>query len=200
MKISTREKRILIIGGVVTVLILLFYLAPMALPGREDLSVELQAKKRTLIGQKELLLREEHYKARIDDYRLRLSKDLSRRLPGENPSIAGAELQKVLKDLADQNGVEIIRRDNQREQKLENELVKVSVRIETQCAIDQLVRFLAAVENYDRLLSVDQLTVTSFRMQKLWQIRPVLVVSGYIVVPEIKTDSKTAAAPPGGTK
>jgi type II secretory pathway component PulM len=200
VKISAREKRILIIGGVVAALVLLFYLTPLALPGREGLSQELQTKKRTLIGQKELLLREDHYKARIDEYRQRLSKDLSRRLPGENPSIAGAELQKVLKDLADQNGVEIIRRDNQREQKLGNDLVKVSVRIETQCAIDQLVRFLAAIENYDKLLSVDQLTVTSFRMQKLWQIRPGLTVSGYIVVPEVKTDSKTAMVQPSGTK
>jgi len=200
VKITAREKKILGIGGVIAAVVLIFYLATLALPGAEGLSQELQTKKRTLIGQKELLLREAHYRARLEEDRQRLSKDLSRRLPGENPSIAGAELQKVLKDLADQNGVEIIRRDNQREQKLENDLVKVSVRIETQCTIEQLVRFLTAVENYERLLSVDHLTVTSFRMQKLWQIRPGITVAGYIVVPDVKAESKTAGAPPTGAK
>lgn len=200
MKITAREKRILIIGGVVATIILLFYLTTLALPGREGLSQELQSKKRTLIGQKELLLREVHYKTRIEEYRQRLSRDLSRRLPGENSSIAGAELQKVLKDLADQNGVEIIRRDNQREQKLENDLVKVSVRIETQCTIENLVRFLAAIENYDKLLTVDQLGVNAFQIQRQWQIRPGITVSGYIVVPEVKTEPKTAMAQSAGAK
>jgi type II secretory pathway component PulM len=200
VKITAREKRILLIGGAVAAAVAIFYLSTLALPGREGLSQELQTKRRTLIGQKELLLREAHYKTRLEEDRKRLEKDLSRRLPGENSSIAGAELQKVLKDLADQSGVEIIRRDNQREQKLDNALMKVSVRIETQCTIEQLVRFLAAIENYDKLLSVEHLTVTSFRMQKLWQIRPGLTVAGYIVVPEAKAETKTASAQTPGAK
>ncbi len=200
MKISTREKRVLIAGGAVAGLVLVFYLGTMVLPGREGLSQEVLTKRRTLLGQKEMLIREDRYKARIDEYRQRLKQDLTRCLPGENPSIAGAELQKVLKDLADQNGVEIIRRDVQQGQKLENGLVKVSVRIETQCVLEQLVRFLAAIENYGKLLSVDELSITSFRMQKRWEIRPGLTVSGFIVVPEANTGQKPATAQSSGMK
>ncbi len=200
MKISVREKKFLIAGGALGGLTLIFYLATLVLPGREGLSTEVQTKRRTLLGQKEMLIRESGYKARIGEYRQRLKQDLTRLLPGENPALAGAELQKLLKDLADQNGVDIIRRDVQREQRLDNDLVRVSVRIETQCVLDQLVRFLAAIENYNKLLSVDELSITSFRMQKRWEIRPGLTVSGFIVVPEVKAEPKTATAQSAGMK
>ncbi len=200
MKISARERRVLIGGGAIAALVLVFYVGTWVLPGREGLSSEVQVKRRTLLGQKEMLIREAGYKARLEEYRLRIKQDLSRCIPGENSALAGAELQKVLKDLADQNGVEIIRRDVQREQKLDNDLTKVSVHIETQCALDQLVRFLAAIENYPKLLTVDEMTVSSFRMQKRYEIRPGLTVSGYITPQDVRTDPKPAAAQPAGMK
>jgi type II secretory pathway component PulM len=200
VKISARDKKVLIAGVVVAGLVFIFYVGTSVVPVGDGLSNEVQFKRRTLLGQKEMVIREDRYKARINEYRQRLKQDLSRCLPGENASLAGAELQKVLKDLADQNGVEIIRRDVQQVQKLENDLVKVSVRIETQCALDQLVRFLTAIENYGKFLNVDELMVTAFRMQKRFEIRPGLTVSGYIVVPESKPDLKTATAQSTGMR
>lgn len=200
MKISARDKKVLIAGGVICALTLIFYLGSLVLPDSTGLSQEVQTKKRTLLGEKETLMREDRYKARIEEYRQRLKQDLSRCLSGDNPAIAGAELQKVLKDLADQNGVEITRRDIQREQKLDNDLVKVSVHIDTQCTLEQLVRFLGAVKNYGRQLSVDDLSIQSFHMQKRWDIRPGLTVSGYLVVPEAKAEPKVAADRSAGGK
>ena len=193
MKISTRDKRVLIGGAVIAGLVLLFYVGTWIVPGREGLSTEVQTKKRTLLREKEMLIREAGFKARIEEYRQRLKQDLTRCLPGENSALAGAELQKVLKDLADQNGVEIIRSDVQREQKLDSDVVKVSVNIETQCTLEQLVKFLAAVENYPKLLAIDELRITSFKMQKRWEIRPGLTVSGFIVAPEVKPEAKTSS-------
>ncbi len=194
MKITSRDKKVLIAGGVVVGLVMIFYVGSLVVPGGEGLSSEVQAKRRTLLGQKEMLMREPGYKARIEEYRQRIKQDLARCLPGENAALAGAELQKTLKDLADPSGVEIIRRDVQREQKLDTDLVKVSVHIETQCTLEQLVRYLAAIENYDKLLTVDELQVTSFRMQKRWEIRPGLTVSGFILPPQTKPESKAATA------
>ncbi len=194
MKISVREQRVLIGGGVIAALVLLLYLGSSVMPSQEGLSTDVQNKKRTLLREREMLMREAGYKARIEEYRQRLKQDLTRCIPGENSAIAGAELQKVLKDLADKNGVEIIRRDVQREQKLDNNLVRVSVHVETQCALDQLVGFLAAIENYNKLLSVDELSVTSFRMQKRWEIRPGLTVSGFITRADSRAVPKAAAA------
>jgi hypothetical protein len=113
-------------------------------------------------------------------------------LPGDNASIAGAELQRVLKELADQCGVDIVRRTIRGEQKLQNGVVKISVNIETNCQPDELVSFLAAIENYEKHLSVDELQINSFRIQKRYEMRPILTVAGYILVPETKAEAKTS--------
>jgi len=190
MRVSAREKKFLIGGGVVILAGLILYLGVVMVPSRELLSKEVETKKRALLRQREMVGREDFYRARVEEYKQRLKQDYTRLLPGDNPSIAGAELQRVLKSLADQSGVEVIRRDIQPSQKLQDNLVKVAVRIETNCVPDQLVQFLAAVENYDKFLSVDELAITSFRIQKRWEIRPSVVVAGLIAAAENKSEDK----------
>jgi len=188
VKITAREKKVLIGGSSIVVLGLIVYLALTLIPSRSDLGDAVRLKKTMLLKERETLGQEESYKLRVDQYRQRLGDDLKRLLPGDNPNVAAAELQKTLKDIADKNGVEIMRKDIQREQKIQDNLVKVSVRIETNCMPDQLVQFLSAVENYDKFLTVDLLAINSFKMQKRYEIRPSLTVSGYIMVPETKPE------------
>ena len=188
MKITAREKKVLIAGGSIVVLGLIVYLALTLIPNRSDLDNTIRLKKTMLLKERETLGQEESYKLRVEQYRQRLGEDLKRLLPGDNPNVAAAELQKTLKDIADKNGVDIMRKDIQREQKIQDNLVKVSVRIETNCMPDQLVQFLSAVENYDKFLTVDLLAINSFKMQKRYEIRPSLTVSGYIMVPETKPE------------
>jgi type II secretory pathway component PulM len=194
MKISPREKKFLIIGGAVCLVGLIAYLAVTVMPSRDVIARELEGKKRTLLRQREMVGREAFYKSRAESYRQRLKQDYTRFLPGETPSIAAAELQRVLKELADPTGVEIIRRDIQKEQKLQDNIYKVSVRIETNCVPDQLVQFLTAVQNYSKYLAVEELAITSFKIQKRWEIRPSITVAGLILAPEAKPAEKSAGA------
>ncbi len=193
MKVTAREKRVLIIGGAVVAAALIYYFADALLPSLSTLDADVAAKKRSLLAQRELLSQEEHYKSRVEQYKKRLEQDRTRLLPGDNPNVAGAELQKVLKDLADRNGVEITQKNFQREQKVQDNLIKVPVRIDTQCNMDQLVQFLAAIENYDKFLTLDELQITSFRMQKRYDIRPALTVSGFIAGAETSPGEKPAS-------
>lgn len=181
MKITAREKKFLIIGGGSVGMAALFYLALVLMPSGTGAAGNVELKKRMLLKQRETLLHEQEYKARGEQYRQRLTQDLTRVLPFDNPTIAAAELQKLLKEIADRNGVEIIRKDVQQEKKVQDNLVKISVKIETNCVPDQLVQFLASVENYEKFLSVDELVINSFRIQKKYEIRPIITVSGYIV-------------------
>jgi type II secretory pathway component PulM len=195
MKVTAREKRFLLVGGAILAIALTVYAVVSLVPSRATLAAEVAAKKRTLLAQRELLSQEEIFKTRVEQYRKRLEQDRTRLLPGDNPNVAGAELQKVLKDFGDKNGVEILRKDIQREQKVQDNLIKVSVHIETNCLPDQLVQFLAAIENYDKFLTLDELTINSFKMQKRYEIRPALTVSGYIAGPDAKPAEKPAGAP-----
>jgi len=190
VEVSAREKKFLIGGGIVLVLIVGYYVVSTYVPGITNTGNSVEIRRRTLLQQREIVGEEALHRSRAEQYRQRLQQTTSLLLPGDNPSIAGAELQKLLKDMADQSGVEVVRRTIQREQKLQGGVVKVSVNIETNCQPDQLVQFLTAVQNYEKRLIVDELMINAFRIQRRYETRPSLTVSGYILVPEPKADAK----------
>jgi len=194
VKVSIREKYFLYVGAGALLLTLLVLFGDRLIPSRQEGASNVEYKKKLLVKYKETLGQEESYKARIEQYRQRLKQDEALFLSGDNPSIAGAELMKVLSDIAAGTGVEISRKDIQAEQKVQNNVVKVSVRIETNCLPDQLVKFIGAIENYERFITLDELNITGFRMQKKYEIRPALKVSGYILGPEAKPGDKRATA------
>ena len=188
MKITARDRKFLIAGGIVVALVAGFYLWTMPLQSPGELAKEVEFKKRMLIRQREMIGQENNYKARLDQLRKRLDQDSGRLLTGRSPSLAGAELQNILSDLASQTGVEITRKTAQNEQKVQNDLIKVSANIDTNCTPDQLVQFLAAVENYPKFLTVDALNIISLRLQKKFEIRPNITVAGYITAHETKAE------------
>jgi hypothetical protein len=195
VKIKSRERKVLIAGIVVAVAVAIFYVATSFLPNSQDLSLKVEQQKKTILKQREILLREEPYRNKIEHYNKRLEQDMLWLLPGDNSSVAGAEMLKLLKDFADQNGVNLTTKNNLPEKKLPG-FIKVSARIETSCDMDQLVRFLAAVENYPKFLRVEELMINSFRMQaqKKNDIRPGLTIAGYIRGREEKPNEKPAGA------
>jgi type II secretory pathway component PulM len=192
VKITAREKKFLIAGGVVALVVIAFYLSPMLLP--QDLSGMVETEKNLLRRQREFISQEEVFKARIAQGQQRLAQDLDLLLPGNNPSAAGPALQKVLQDLADSLQVEISRKTILPEQKLPENLTKVTVQLDINCTLDQLVRFMTAIENYEKVLKIDELFIQSRRLQNRDQIYPMLKVAGLIATsaPVAKPVEKTA--------
>jgi type II secretory pathway component PulM len=180
VKITSREKRIIAIGVCVAVAVMIYYAATLLLPDRDSLTQDVTIKKRLLLKQRESLTREELFKKRIDQYRERLQKEMTLLLPGENPNVAGAELQKILKEFADQSGVEITQKNILPEKKVQDLLTKVSVRIDTNCNLEQLVQFMTAIENHEKYLKIEECMINGFRIQKRYEIRPSLTIAGYI--------------------
>jgi hypothetical protein len=193
VKISSREKRFLIIGIVVIVAVAIFY-ALMSLPDN-NISGSLKKQEELLKQQQETLKHEPILKDKIDQYQKRFEKDKTLLLSGDNPTVAGAELLKVLKDFADQTQVNITSRNNLTpENKKDVMLTKVSARIDTTCDIENLVQFLCAIQSYPKYLKIDEMTINSFRMpvQKKYEIRPSMTISGYIGMREEKQIEKPA--------
>jgi hypothetical protein len=187
VKVNLREKRLIIAGIVTAAAVGIFYAGTMLLPDSQNLSRNVEIKERMLLSQREILSREDLYRTRLEQYRKQLDLDLQRFLPGDSPSLAGTELQKVVKAFADQNGVEITQRTILPDKKVQDTIAKVSIRIETNCAPEQLVQLMAAIENYEKLLKIDEVQITAFKLAKKYEIRPSMTISGFISVPEDKT-------------
>jgi Tfp pilus assembly protein PilO len=190
VNLNQREKRFIVAGGIIGVVALLVYLIVLLMPDFES-RASVEQKRRKLLQYKEMLSREELYKTRIEQYRQRLQQDTSLLLPGDSANVAGADLTNVLVKLAEQNGVGIARREQQSEQKLQDNLIRIPIRMDMTCNMDQLVQFLTAVENYDKILTVDELSIASFQMQRRWETRPNVTISGYILSRETKPAQKT---------
>jgi hypothetical protein len=193
VKVSSREKMFLIVGVAAVAAALIFYGATKLIPDREGVARDVELKKRMLRSQLDTLSREDIYKTRLEQYQKQMELDMTKLLPGDNATLAGAELQRVLKDFADQCGVEITTRSILPEKKIQDMLVKVSIRIDTNCTPEQLVQFLASIENYEKLLKIDDLTIAGVRLSKKYEIRPSLTISGYIGSREEKPKDKKAA-------
>ena len=191
MKVTAREKKIIAAGAILAVAVLIYYAATL-LPNGDDLARTVDLKKKMLLKQRESLSREETYQVRLENSRKHLKQGMTRLLPGDNPNVAGAELHKVLKEFADQSAVEITQKNILPAKKPENGIQKVSVRIETTCTPEQLVQFLAAIENYEKFLSIEEFTVAGIRSQRRYEIRPSLTISGYIAAQETKPAEKAA--------
>jgi hypothetical protein len=202
VKLTLRERKILFAGIVIVIAIMIFYAMISLLPDRERLLQKVDTDKNIILKQREILSLEETYKKRAEqgDNHQKLAR--TRLLPGENSNVASAELQKVLKDFADQNGVDITVKTTMSEKKVPDNdfLTKVAVRIEISCNLEQLVNFLAAIENYDKFLKVEELVITSFRMQKIYQIHPSLTVIGYIHLPDTPQAEASASGAEGNKK
>jgi hypothetical protein len=187
VKLTAREKRIIGFGTCVVAAVLIYFAITLLLPNSENLSQKVDLKKRMLLKQRETLSHEALYKARMEQFSGHVEKYKARLLPGDNPNVAGAELQTILKNFADQSGVEITMKTILQEKKTQDLLTKVSVKIDTNCNLDQLVQFLAAIENYDKFLRIDDCTISGFRVQRRFEIRPSLTIAGYISTREAKS-------------
>jgi len=195
VKVTSREKLFIIIGIAAMGAVAIFYAASTLMPDGEDLSQKVDLKKRMLRSQRETLSREDTYKTRVEQYKKQLEQDMTRLLPGDNASLAAAELQKIIRDFADQSGVEITQRNVLPEKKVQDILTRVSIRVDTNCNPEQLVNFLASIENHEKLLKVDEMNISSIRIARRFEIRPSLTISGYITAKEEKPAEKPATRP-----
>ena len=192
MKLNFREKRFILIGILAAAAVVIFYAGTLLLPDSDNLSKSVELKKKMLRSQRETISREDFYKTRLEQYRKQLDLDVNRFLPGGNSNLAGAELQRIVKDFADRNGVEITQRNLLPDKKVQDTIAKVSIRIETNCAPEQLVQFMASIENYEKLLKIDEIQITAFKLGKRYEIRPSMTISGFISVPEDKPKPQTS--------
>jgi hypothetical protein len=86
--------------------------------------------------------------------------------------------------------VEIISRNILQEKRIQDLATKVSVRMETNCSMEQLVQLLSRIENYEKVLKVDDLTMNRIGNPRKMEVRTSLTVSGYIALPPAKPAEK----------
>ena len=161
-KLSRRDRIVLIIGVVATALFMLFNFgvfplfdhlgtSPDAVQQRE---VELRRDQRLLADAKLETADFTAAEARLKELEAGL-------LESSSPSLANAEWQQLVSQLADSKGIQLGSSEFLRNQELGAGYSLLTGRVAFRCRIDQLVAFLVALTSSPKLLSVTGLMVST---------------------------------------
>jgi len=169
VKLTSRDKKFIIAGIVVIVVVAASYGVITLFANSSNPLTQVNLRLRQLENQKRTLSQKDSFEKTLEQSNTRYDQVMSRLLPGDRSSEANAEMQSRLMKLADLNGVEITSRNPLQDKKVQDPatkqdiLTKVSVRLETNCDLEHLVKFLVAIENAENFLKVEEFNVYSFR-------------------------------------
>ena len=161
-KLSRRDRIALGAGVGAAALFILLNFGVFPLLERLDTSQEeVQKKEVELRRDKRLLAETELEKTHLSAAGERLKGLEAGLLESSSPSLANAEWQRLVGQLADSKGIELGSSELLRTQELGAGYSLVTGRVQFRCRLDQLVDFLVALAAFPRLLSVTGLSVIS---------------------------------------
>jgi hypothetical protein len=159
-KLSRRDRIALGVG--VGAVVLFLFLDYGVLPLFEGLGASpevVQQKEVELRQDKRLLAEEPLGKTSLSAARERLKGLEAGLLESSSPSLANAEWQRLVGQLADSKGIELGSSELLRTQELGAGYSLLTGRVQFRCRLDQLVDFLVGLAGFPKLLSVTGLTV-----------------------------------------
>jgi type II secretory pathway component PulM len=184
--LSPRERRIVLVGGGVLIVVLawLFVIAPLRDRSREaaDLVPE---RERALTRRLDLLARRNQISLDLEAANARVDRLSARLLTAAAPAVAASELQKLVKDMAAEATTEI-RSERILPPEERGELLEIPVEIAVSAEIRQLVDLLARVEGSQKLLTVKDLRVRVVNVSQPRELLATLTVSGFILPSKAK--------------
>ena len=112
----------------------------------------------------------------------------SRLLTSDKPPVVAARLQNILKEMAADEGVDIIS-EKQLNVVEEGPFIEVPVEITLKCTITKLTNLIYAIEDYEKFLDISKLNIRVVNIRKPIDVRADLTVSGFIFAPDISKES-----------
>ena len=180
-KLAFREKRLLSVGGIIVMLVLVFfYLVQHFTDAQADIQTELDTKADLLQRSIQLVQQRSRYLERLDTLDRALEDHSSMLLASTNSSKATSELELTIRNLASEQGVTIARSNPLQERKLGERYSKITLQLNLQASMDQLVNFVHALSSYPKFLLVEDFYLAGLRVKKEVRLQPRMNVSGLI--------------------
>ena len=180
IQIAPREKKVLIVGGIFIVLYLLFVL--IAQPAfRENKLASQKIQDKILFIQKcyEILNQKSYYEAKSTENKS-IHTTLSQRFLNQaKPALAAAEQQRLLEELANQTGVNIIRFRVDKPKYVEK-LLTISTQVTVRSKLRNLTNFIHRLENNQKFMIIEEISMQRTNKADLEELQTQLTVSGFI--------------------
>ena len=159
-RLSRRDRITLEIGVGAAALFLILNFGLFPLFERLGVSAEaLQEKEVELRRDRRLIAQAEVEQTSLAAARERLKTLEAGLLESATPSLANAEWQRLVGNLAESRGIQLVSSELLRSQDLGSGYSLLTGRVQFRCRLDQLVEYLVAIAGFPKLLSISGLTV-----------------------------------------
>ena len=180
VQITHRDKRVLMVGGTFIVFWLFFALVAQPVY-RENKIVQQEIQEKILFIQKcyEILNQKSYYKAKSTENKS-IHTTLSQRFLNQaKPALAAAEQQRLLEELANQTGVNIIRFRVDKPKYVEK-LLTISTQVTVRSKLRNLTNFIHRLENNQKFMIIEEISMQRTNKADLEELQTQLTVSGFI--------------------
>ncbi|HXK59105.1 MAG TPA: type II secretion system protein GspM [Acidobacteriota bacterium] len=178
-KLSKRDKRALIGGGVAVLLYLLvFHLILPFYDAGTSIDSQLEQKKRMLQAGIRTIQEQKVYAAQLTEVEKVLEQYQQRLLDARDATTAATQLDEIVRMLASQNNVTLTKSNPLPERKVGDRYAKVTIQINLDADLASATAFLYSLSTHPKFLAVENFSVSKFRMTSTLQ--PRMDVSGFI--------------------
>ncbi len=185
MRISKRDRRVLIIGGIFTVVVLVVvYVVLPFLETQSEIETKLQQAERRLQQSLRVIQSESYYRTREVELEEVLRRYQAQLLDAEDSNRARVQLQAIVDDLAEEAGVTISRSTPMQERKVGEHYAEVTLQINLDSGMQELTNFLYAISTHPKFLKIEQFRISMQRSRRSVRIQPQMHVSAYIRLSE----------------
>lgn len=180
-KLSRRDRIALGVGGGGVALFLIMNFGVLRQFDQVGLSAEgVQQKEVELRRDKRLVAEETFEKAALSSARDRLKQLEAGLLEGSTPSLASAEWQRLVGQLAESKSIQIVSSELLRTRDLGGGYSLVMGRAQFRCRLDQLVDFMVALAGFPKLLSVTDLSLYALQGDKEGRLNVQLTIGAAV--------------------
>jgi hypothetical protein len=159
-KLTGRDGRaIKVAAAAIAAFLLLRYLVLPIWDRAQDARVDIGMQEQTLGKFRRAVATAGPRAKEAEDMVTRLRQAESRLLEADSDALASAELEKLVKEMATTNGIDLKASEFNKAIDGKDGYKEIPVGIGFQCRLDQLVNFLSSVQASDRLLSVSKLAI-----------------------------------------
>lgn len=184
-KLSNKDKRVLLGGGAFVVVVLaVFYGILPFLESTASIREELAGKEKMLGQSVKLLRNEERFREQSKTLDRELERLSAQLLEARSTALAQNQLETIVRELAEQNGVSISRSTPMQERQAGERYSKVTIEINVQSGMAELASFLHALSTHPKYLEVENFFVNSFQVRGEIRLQPRMRVSAYIRLSE----------------
>lgn len=174
-----RERKVILICGIVLLLAGAVYRFSPSLPSFFGKSDEVSFKERELAKYREVLQEKRKVEMRLISMERELARTEAGLLSQATPALAAVEIENMLSDMIDKEGMRLRSMRELKSEPTENgEYMTVPVEVKMMAAIRQIQKVLFAIKNSNKLLRVDSIRIRLPNIRRPEEIDCTIVTEG----------------------